>query len=75
MLGFDLSPREGYVLSRIDGTTDVDQLGQVTGLSPEEVRVILDRLVHEGAIEPPEASSAAPDPPVGPRAAEGVPDV
>jgi hypothetical protein len=56
VLGLDLSAREGYVLSRIDGTIDVDQLGQVTGLSSEEVCVILDRLVREGAIEPPEAS-------------------
>ena len=75
VLGLDLSAREGYVLSRIDGATNVDQLGQVTGLSPEEVRLILDRLVHEGAIEPPAASSAAPDPPVGPGSARGVADV
>ena len=58
------------MLSRIDGTTDLDQLGQVTGLSPEEVRVILDRLAREGAIEPPEASSATPNPPGGPRVLE-----
>lgn len=75
VLGLDLSASEGYVLSRIDGATDVDQLGQVTGLSPEEVRVILDRLVQEGAIEPPETSSAAPDPPGGSRVARGVPAV
>ena len=75
VLRLDLNAREGYVLSRIDGATNVDQLGQVTGLSPEEVRVILDRLVHEGAIEPPEASSAAPDPPVGTGSARGAADV
>lgn len=75
VLGLDLSAREGYVLSRIDGATDVDQLGQVTGLSPEEVRAFLDRLVHEGAIEPPEASPATPELPVSPRAARGVADV
>jgi hypothetical protein len=63
------------VLSRIDGTTDIDQLVQVTGFSSEEVRLILDRLVREGAIEPPEASSATPDPPGGPRVALGAPDV
>ncbi|HXK12009.1 MAG TPA: hypothetical protein VMT70_20390 [Vicinamibacteria bacterium] len=55
ILGLDLSAREGYVLSRIDGAIDIDQLGQVTGLPSEEVRLILDRLVREGAIEPPEA--------------------
>ncbi len=75
VLGLDLSAREGYVLSRIDGVTNVDQLGQVTGLSSEEVRAILDRLVREGAIEPPESSSPAADAPGNPRAARSVPDV
>ena len=43
------------MLSRIDGATDVDQLAQLTGLAPEEVQATLDRLLHEGAIEPPNA--------------------
>jgi hypothetical protein len=60
VLGLNLSAREGFVLSRIDGVTDVEQLVHVTGLPPDEVRVILDRLAHEGAIEPPDASSTAP---------------
>jgi hypothetical protein len=46
------------VLSRIDGATDVDQLGVVTGLAPEDVRTVLERLVREGAIEPPEGAPA-----------------
>jgi hypothetical protein len=53
VLGLPLGSRDGYVLSRIDGATDVDQLAQVTGLSAEEVRESLDHLVREGAIEPP----------------------
>jgi hypothetical protein len=59
ILGLSLSPREGFVLSRIDGITDVEQLGHVTGLDPEEVGAILARLVQEGAIEPPETASPA----------------
>ena len=62
LLRLDLSAREGYVLSRIDGTTDVDELGLVTGLSSAEVQAVLERLVREGAIEPPDASSAVADP-------------
>ncbi len=71
VLGLDLSAREGYVLSRIDGTIDIDQLGQVTGLSSEEVRLIFDRLVREGAIEPPEAPSTPAEAPDGPLACRG----
>jgi hypothetical protein len=62
VLSLKLISSEGYVLSRIDGATDVDQLVHVTGLAPPEVHAILDRLVHEGAIEPPAASSTAEDP-------------
>jgi hypothetical protein len=63
VLGLALGTREGYMLSRIDGATDVEQLAQVTGLSPEEVHATLESLVREGAIEPPEPgpASAAPD--------------
>jgi len=75
VLGLDLSAREGFVLSRIDGTTDVDQLGQVTGLSAEEVRLILDRLVREGAIEPPGDLSTTSGPRGGHLAVLGAPAV
>jgi hypothetical protein len=75
VLGLDLSAREGYVLSRIDGTIDIDQLGQVTGLSSEEVRLILDRLVREGAIEAPEASSTPAEARDGPPGVSGAPAV
>jgi hypothetical protein len=64
VLGLALSAHEGYVLSRIDGTTDVEQLAHLTGLSAEEIRGVLDRLVEQGAIEPPEgpAATASPQP-------------
>ena len=72
VVGLNLSAQEGYVLSRIDGATDVDQLGQVTGLAPGELGAILDHLVEEGAIEPPQASAA---PVARPAGAGGMPDV
>jgi hypothetical protein len=75
VLGLDLSAREGYVLSRIDGTTDVEQLAHLTGLSPEEVRVILDRLLREGAIEPPEGPSTTSEAGGSPPAESGSPAV
>jgi hypothetical protein len=53
ILGLNLTAREGYVLSRIDGAMDVDELAQVTGFAPAEVDAVLERLVREGAIEPP----------------------
>jgi hypothetical protein len=59
----NLSAREGFVLSRIDGATDVDQLGLVTGLAAGELGAILDRLVQQGAIEPRAAAAAAAAPP------------
>jgi hypothetical protein len=67
-----LSPIDGFVLSRIDGQTDVAQLVQVTGLPLERLNEVLDRLRLTGAIEadepPPVESSElheeeAPDAP------------
>jgi hypothetical protein len=75
VLGLDLSAREGYLLSRVDGTTDLEQLSQVTGLSPEEVRLILDRLVREGAIEPPEGPVTSSQEPDRPQVVSGAPAV
>jgi hypothetical protein len=79
--GLDLSAREGFVLSRIDGATDVDRLGSVTGLDPAELAPILARLVREGAIEsPPPLATRPPSPEValssatneGPPAQSGI---
>jgi hypothetical protein len=49
VLGLDLSLLEGYVLSRIDGATDVKGIVLSTGISTEEVSRILDRLVRQPA--------------------------
>jgi hypothetical protein len=63
LLALQLGPEEGFVLSRIDGSTDLDQLALLTGLSAARLGVILGRLVREGAVEaPPGAARASPVP-------------
>ena len=53
---------EGFLVSRIDGGTTPEQLAMLTGMPAEQVRLLLERLVGEGALEkPPE--SVAPRPP------------
>jgi hypothetical protein len=59
-----LDPRQGYLLSRLDGVTDVPGLAALTGLDPSEVTAILGDLVGLGAIAPQEGSGTAlPAPP------------
>jgi hypothetical protein len=62
----NLSAQEGDVLSRIDGVTNVEQLGLVMDLDPGEIRAILDRLVQQGAIEAPAPSPASALPTAAP---------
>lgn len=62
ILSLDLTAREGYVLSRIDGDTAVERLAQVTGIRPEELSSILDRLVSVGAVEPSPGARPAAEP-------------
>ncbi|ADO68551.1 conserved uncharacterized protein [Stigmatella aurantiaca DW4/3-1] len=52
-----LSAEEGFVLSRLDGGTAASHLPALTGLPPERLRAILDRLVEQGAIQPAPVSS------------------
>jgi len=67
VLALQLGPVEGFVLSRIDGSTDVDGLALVTGLDPDRLAAILERLVGAGAVEPPQgAPPAASSPPSAP---------
>ncbi|NVJ17983.1 hypothetical protein [Myxococcus sp. AM010] len=54
-----LSPEEGFVLSRLDGATPARNLPALTGLPPERLRIILSRLVTQGALLPTPASSPA----------------
>ncbi|MEW5742777.1 MAG: hypothetical protein AB1938_27925 [Myxococcota bacterium] len=48
-----LSPLHGFVLSRIDGHSDVDVLTKVTGLPAAQVDALLKELVASGAVRPP----------------------
>ena len=44
-----LDARQGYLASRLDGRTDLEALGALTGLEPEAVAALLDELVAMGA--------------------------
>lgn len=46
-----LKTEEGYLLSRIDGVVSERELSLITGLSPAEVAMVLDRLFLLGAID------------------------
>jgi len=48
-----LSPEEGFVLSRVDGSTSVKDLVALTGLDESRVLAIVDRLAEQGVIEIP----------------------
>lgn len=49
--GHQLSPAEGFLLSRIDGHTPWTQLRQIGGIPPEEVDRCLERWLSEGVVE------------------------
>ncbi len=46
-----LGPREGFLLSRIDGKTSVADLGEITGLSAKDLGVALRALEQAGAVD------------------------
>ncbi|OJY23114.1 MAG: hypothetical protein BGO98_46910 [Myxococcales bacterium 68-20] len=69
-----LSPEEGFVLSRVDGTSTVKDLVALTGLDEGRVVDIIARLSDEGAVEVsggPEAERAAVEVATAPTASEG----
>jgi hypothetical protein len=65
---------EGFLVSRIDGATTPGQLAMLTGMPAEQVRLLLERLVGEGALEKPpeEAAPAEPAPPEEAEQPEGT---
>jgi hypothetical protein len=58
-----LTPVEGFVLSRVDGTLSYDEICLVTGLGEESTLGILRRLRSEGLIIGPGDPLPAPSPP------------
>jgi hypothetical protein len=70
VLALKLGPLEGFVLSRIDGSTDVEGLSLVTGLATDRLESILERLVGAGAVEAPQGAppaASSPDAALPPR--------
>lgn len=61
----DLTAEEGFLLSRVDGSTTVEQLGQLTGLAPKVLEGALQKLLQAGAlVAPAGAEPTAPSPAV-----------
>jgi hypothetical protein len=60
---------EGFLVSRLDGYTTPTQLTLLTGMPAEQVRLLLERLVSEGAVVPPEVPAPKPAPEPVPAAA------
>ena len=58
-----LDAEQGFLLSRLDGVTEVADLAHLTGLASEKVEDLLAGLVRVGAIDAPSgAAREAPDP-------------
>lgn len=75
LLSLTLTNVEGFLVSRIDGLTTVQELALLTQQPLEQVQVLLDRLVGEGAVlAPPAPAPVAPAPiaPVAPVAPVAV---
>jgi hypothetical protein len=71
-----LSPEEGFVLSRLDGTTPARNLPALTGLPAERLGAILSRLVEQGALLPaPAAPNTVRPAPARPAPEEQLPEL
>lgn len=58
-----IGPKEGYILSRVDGALTIDEIVEMVGLPPDDVHAAVDRLVELGAVEwaePPRQRSDRP---------------
>lgn len=56
-----LDSRQGYLLSRLDGSLDLPTLAAFMDLSPDEVRAMLETLVALGAVVPEDPPPAPPE--------------
>jgi hypothetical protein len=68
-----LTPEEGYVLSRLDGPVEADQIAAITGLPGERVDEIVDRMVKAGILIPEGNQSPSMIPSVPPDGGSSVP--
>jgi len=64
-----LTPEEGFVLSRLDGPVDADQIAGLTGLASDRVAAVVARLLEVGALVPIAGATAAALPSLPPGAA------
>ena len=62
LTSLQLTPAEGFAVSRIDGRTTEHELSLLTGLPADGVRALLERLEAEGVVEA-EAPAEVPEPP------------
>ncbi len=62
-----LDVQQGYLLSRLDGATDIPTLAALTGLDPGQVEATLADLVRLGAIDAPEGAAGADEAAKAPR--------
>lgn len=58
--GLPLTPLEGFVLSRVDGTATVGDIADLTGQTADECFVIVERLIGLGAVEWADGSVSLP---------------
>jgi hypothetical protein len=62
LFAMSLDAQQGYLLSRLDGETDVEALAMVTGLPPERVTSMLEDLVALGAVQAGGSKAGTPRP-------------
>jgi curved DNA-binding protein CbpA len=63
--GLPISPAEAFVVSRVDGTSSIEEIAEETGKPLDEVMALLERLVALGAVvldAPPRAFERRPSP-------------
>lgn len=63
-----LSTKEGFVLSRIDGVSSVEDISMMVGVKVNDLLGMLDRLADLGAVQLSWRAAAAPPPPPPPAA-------
>jgi tetratricopeptide (TPR) repeat protein len=69
---YNLTPTEGFLLSRLDGTRSISDLFQVSALPDDQAIATLYSLMVSGVVEVGEPSTGAPDGPPPPR---GMPKI